>query len=111
MPDGKFRFAYEAGDFEQARAGLGKAKELVRAGGHFLVVCDEAVTCVSTKLYSEDDLMGLVEAFPRNAGCDLVLTGRGAFPRLIDAADLVSEIGLVKHYFYAGVEAREGIEY
>jgi cob(I)alamin adenosyltransferase len=40
-----------------------------------------------------------------------VLTGRGAFPELIQAADLVTEMTLVKHYFYEGVQARKGIEF
>ncbi|MCX7719239.1 MAG: cob(I)yrinic acid a,c-diamide adenosyltransferase [Candidatus Sumerlaeaceae bacterium] len=111
MPDGRFRFANIPEDLEQARAGLEKAKELVRSGKYFLVVCDEAITCVGTKLYGEDDLLSLVEVFKSSPTCDLVLTGRSAFPRLIEAADLVSEVNLVKHYFYSGVEARKGIEY
>lgn len=111
MPDGKFRFANIDEDFAQARAGLDKAKELVAAGEHFMVVCDEAITCVGTKLYSEDDLMDLVRVHAEHRRCELVLTGRGAFPRLIEAANLVSEVQLMKHYFYEGVEARKGIEY
>jgi cob(I)alamin adenosyltransferase len=111
MPDGKFRFSNVAEDYEQARAGLEKAKELVRSGQHFLIVCDEAITCVSTKLYCEDDLMSLVGTFREHRACDLVLTGRGAFPALIEAADLVTEMTLIKHYFYNGVESREGIEF
>ena len=111
MPDGKFRFHNEQGDIDQAAAGLAKARELVAAGHHFLVVCDEAITCVMTKLYGEDDLMDLVRVFRESGKCELVLTGRGAFPRLIEAADLVSEVTLVKHYFYEGVLARKGIEF
>lgn len=111
MADGKFRFENTQDDFDQACAGLAKAKDIIRTGEHFLVVCDEAVTCVSTKLYSEDDLMSLVHEFKEHGVCELVLTGRGAFPALIDAADLVTEMTLVKHYFYAGVKSREGIEY
>jgi len=112
MPDGKFRFANIEEDFAQARAGLEKARELVKSGKYFLVICDEAVSCVMTKLFSEDDLMSLVDEFKAtNPDCDLVLTGRGIFHRLVEAADLVSEITLVKHYFYQGVPARKGIEY
>jgi cob(I)alamin adenosyltransferase len=111
MPDGKFRFANIPEDFEQARRGLDCARELISAGRHQLVVLDEAVTCVQTKLITEDELMELVQDFRDHGKCDLVLSGRGAFPRLIEAADLVSDVTLVKHYFYAGVEARKGIEY
>ncbi|MBX7243947.1 MAG: cob(I)yrinic acid a,c-diamide adenosyltransferase [Candidatus Sumerlaeaceae bacterium] len=111
MPDGKFRFANVPEDFEQAKAGLEEAKRIIREGKHFLVVCDEAITCVQTKLYTEDDLMGLVRDFRANPTCDLVLSGRGALPGLIEAADLVSDVTLIKHYFYQGVEARKGIEF
>lgn len=111
LADGSFRFENIPGDLEQARLGLEKAKELCRAGEHFLIVCDEAITCVSTRLYAPEDLMELVHCFKQNASCDLVLTGRGAFPELIEAADLVTEMTLVKHYFYDKVPARRGIEY
>lgn len=111
MPDGRFRFQNTEGDLEQARLGLDKARELIRSGRHQMVVLDEAITCVGTKLYPEEDLLELVRVFRDEGKCELVLTGRGATPRLIEAADLVSEITLVKHYFYQGVEARKGIEY
>lgn len=112
MPDGKFRFANEQADFDQALAGLAKAKELVTGGNYDLVVCDEAITCVGTKLYTEQDLMSLVHAFKADPKSELVLTGRSAFPDLIEAADLVTEMTLVKHYWYTDkVEARKGIEF
>ena len=41
---------------------------------------------------------------------ELVLTGRGATERMIDAADLVTEMQEIKHYYAKGVDAREGIE-
>lgn len=111
LPDGKFRFDNETQDYEQARAALDRSRELVTAGEHFLVVCDEAVTCVATDLYSEKDLMELVNDFDRTRRCELVLTGRGGFRALIEAADLVTEFELVKHYFYSGRKARRGIDF
>jgi cob(I)alamin adenosyltransferase len=111
MPDGRFRFANEPADFEEARAGLAKTRELVRSGRYFLVVCDEAVTCVATKLLAPAQLIELAEKFHSHATCDLVLTGRGAPPELIERGDLVSQMQLVKHYFYQGVPARRGIEF
>ncbi|AXA37239.1 MAG: cob(I)alamin adenolsyltransferase/cobinamide ATP-dependent adenolsyltransferase [Candidatus Sumerlaea sp.] len=111
MPDGRFRFANEPGDFEEAQRALAKAREIIESERYFLVVCDEAITCVQTRLLTEDDVMELTEVFRAHPTCDLVLTGRGAFPRLIEAADLVSNVQLVKHYFYQGVPARRGIEF
>ncbi|MFN5453286.1 cob(I)yrinic acid a,c-diamide adenosyltransferase, partial [Bradyrhizobium sp.] len=47
----------------------------------------------------------------RRADLHVVVTGRNAKPELIEAADLVTEMNLVKHHFAAGVKAQEGIEY
>lgn len=112
MPDGKFRFANTDEDLVQAKAGLRKARELVQSGTHDLIICDEAVTCVGTKLYTQADLMQLVGDFQEHRNCELVLTGRGAFPELIEAADLVTEMKLIKHYYYEHkLEPRKGIEF
>ena len=43
-------------------------------------------------------------------GVELVLTGRGALPEVIEKADLVTEMREIKHYYQAGVRARKGIE-
>jgi cob(I)alamin adenosyltransferase len=47
----------------------------------------------------------------RRPDLHVVVTGRNAKPELIEAADLVTEMNLVKHHFSAGVKAQEGIEY
>ena len=47
----------------------------------------------------------------RRPGLHVVVTGRNAKPELIAAADLVTEMSLVKHHFGAGVKAQEGIEF
>jgi cob(I)alamin adenosyltransferase len=47
----------------------------------------------------------------RRAGLHVVVTGRNAKPALIEAADLVTEMGLVKHHFAAGVKAQAGVEF
>ena len=47
----------------------------------------------------------------RRADLHIVVTGRNARPEMIDAADLVTEMTLVKHHFAAGVKAQEGIEF
>jgi cob(I)alamin adenosyltransferase len=47
----------------------------------------------------------------RRAGLHVVVTGRNAKPELIAAADLVTEMTLVKHHFAAGVKAQPGIEF
>jgi cob(I)alamin adenosyltransferase len=47
----------------------------------------------------------------RRPDLHIVVTGRNAKPELIEAADLVTEMTLVKHHFTAGVKAQEGIEF
>jgi cob(I)alamin adenosyltransferase len=47
----------------------------------------------------------------RRSDLHVVVTGRNAKPALIEAADLVTEMGSVKHHFAAGVRAQEGIEF
>ena len=47
----------------------------------------------------------------RRPGLHVVVTGRNAKPELIEAADLVTEMTLVKHHFAAGVKAQEGVEF
>ena len=113
MPDGKFRFQNSDEDLAEASRGLAAVKELLEAGGADLVILDELITCVGTKLVGEADVMDVVESW-KGAGrkCELVLTGRGAWPALIDTADLVTEMNLVKHYWYEHkAEARPGIDY
>jgi cob(I)alamin adenosyltransferase len=47
----------------------------------------------------------------RRPDLHVVVTGRNAKPAMIDAADLVTDMTLVKHHFAAGVKAQEGIEF
>ena len=47
----------------------------------------------------------------RRGDLHVVVTGRNAKPALVEAADLVTEMGLVKHHFAAGVKAQQGIEF
>jgi cob(I)alamin adenosyltransferase len=93
----------------EARLGLEALHEALTGGRYQLVIGDEAITAVAAKLFSEADLLVLAEARPD--GVELVLTGRGAGEALKARADLVTEMGAVKHYFGKGVAARRGIEF
>jgi len=55
-----------------------------------------------------EDVLGIIKNAPKNI--ELVFTGRNAHPRIIELADLVSEIIDKKHYYKNGVKARKGIE-
>jgi cob(I)alamin adenosyltransferase len=95
-------------DKAEAAKGVAEAREALRGGNYDLVILDEANVACSLKLIGKDDLMSLVSE--RQEGTELVITGRNAPPELIEAADLVTEMREIKHYFAAGVKARKGIE-
>ena len=86
-----------------------QARALVQSGEYDLVVLDELVTATFFELLSLDAVLAFLAMRP--AAVELVMTGRGAPEELIAAADLVTEMRPVKHYYDAGVLARPGIEY
>ncbi|HBV97650.1 MAG: cobinamide adenolsyltransferase [Peptococcaceae bacterium BICA1-7] len=96
-------------DRELAQKGIARAREIVAGGEHDLVILDELNVALDYNLVTLDQVMDLISARPTQV--ELVLTGRGAHQKVIEAADLVTEVTLVKHPFYKGIEAREGIEY
>lgn len=80
-----------------------------RAGDFDLLVLDEAVGACTSGMIGEVRLLALLEARP--AELEVVLTGRGPSQALLERADYVTEMKMVKHPFQRGVSAREGIEY
>jgi len=95
-------------DIQAARNGLREASERMTSGDFDLVILDEANIATRYALFSVDELLATIDARPDNV--ELVITGRNADPRVIERADLVTEMREVKHYFTNGVAAREGIE-
>lgn len=95
-------------DIEAAAKGLQRIKAVMAAGKHQLVVLDEANVAVACGLFPMSALLEIIDLKPDNL--ELVVTGRGAAPEIIERADLVSEIKSLKHYFEKGVQARVGIE-
>ncbi len=96
-------------DRRAAAAGFTRACELVRGGAYDVVVLDELCTALFFELVPLAGVLALLADRP--AGTELVMTGRRAPDELVAAADLVTEMRPVKHYFDAGVGAREGIEF
>ncbi|NLD37737.1 MAG: cob(I)yrinic acid a,c-diamide adenosyltransferase [Desulfatiglans sp.] len=95
-------------DIKAARAGLKEVREIMLSGKYQVVILDEANIATYYKLISVDDLLELIADKPE--GMELIITGRNADPRIIEIADLVTEMKEVKHYYHSGVMAREGIE-
>jgi cob(I)alamin adenosyltransferase len=100
----------KARDIAAARAGWEKAKELIRDPSIRLVLLDE----INIALRSDYLDLGEVLEFLRAEKPPLthvVLTGRNAKDELIEAADLVTEMTLVKHPFRSGIKAQAGVEF
>lgn len=95
-------------DVERAGSALKRVYAVMNAESCDILIADEMVTACLFRLISEDDVIEVMRSKPD--GMELVLTGRGATERMIEAADLVTEMKEVKHYFAKGVDAREGIE-
>jgi cob(I)alamin adenosyltransferase len=95
-------------DARLAREGFEKAKEIVLSGEYDLVILDEINCAVDFGLIPVTEVADLIRFKP--AHIELVLTGRGAHPEIVELADLVTEMREVKHYFNSGRHARTGIE-
>lgn len=88
---------------------LDRATKIVCSGRYDLVVLDEVLIGLRDGFYPVGSILNLIHLRP--PAVELVLTGRGAPPEIIDAADLVTRMEAVKHPFFQGVKARRGIEY
>ena len=91
-----------------AQAGFAEIRQAMRSGDYALVIADEINVAVEYGLLSVQDILDLLEQRP--PWVELVLTGRYAAEAVIAAADLVTEMQPRKHYYHAGVAAREGVE-
>jgi cob(I)alamin adenosyltransferase len=95
-------------DLEAAACGVRDAMGAFAGGNYGLVVLDEVNVAYSLGMISLPELLEI--AASRNDKTELVMTGRGAPPELLEAADLVTEMREIKHYFKTGLKARKGIE-
>lgn len=95
-------------DRRTAQEAFVQAKELLTSGAFDLFICDEINGAVGFGLIDVEQALELISVKPEKT--ELVLTGRNADERVIEAADLVTEMREIKHYYKAGVPARTGIE-
>jgi cob(I)alamin adenosyltransferase len=98
-----------ARDVAAAERAWAKACELMADPAIGLVVLDELNIALRYDHLPIADVVAVLQA--RRPDLHVVVTGRNAKPELIEAADLVTEMNLVKHHYSAGVKAQEGIEY
>ena len=98
-----------ARDIAAARAAWEAAKAMIGDPSYGMVLLDELNIVLRYDYLPLDEVLAALRAKPRDL--HVVVTGRNAKPELIELADLVTEMTLVKHPFRAGVKAQKGIEF
>ncbi|MEM1163536.1 MAG: cob(I)yrinic acid a,c-diamide adenosyltransferase [Pseudomonadota bacterium] len=97
-------------DIEMAQAAWETAKQLIRDPANRMVLLDEINIALRYDYLDLDKVLAFLEA-EKPEMTHVVLTGRNAKEALIDAADLVTEMELVKHPFRSGIKAQIGVEF
>lgn len=96
-------------DLTLASKTLKFAKKIIFSKKYDLIILDEINVALALKLIKLKEIIELIEQKPRNL--ELILTGRHAPKKIIEIADLVTEMKLIKHPFNKKIPARKGIEY
>jgi len=100
----------KARDIEMAQAAWAKAKELIRDPANRMVLLDEINIALRYDYLNISEIVEFLTT-EKPATTHVVLTGRNAKDDLIEIADLVTEMELIKHPFRAGIKAQIGVEY
>lgn len=106
-------FLKSENDFKEAKEiiqkGWAKAKEVISSNSYDLVILDELTYCLTNDLIKLEEVVNFLK---KNKSAHIVITGRNAPKALIDIADLVSEVNLVKHpYIDRNLKAQKMIEF
>jgi len=96
-------------EIDQAKQALSAARKAMLSGNYDLVVLDEVNVASAWQLIETDEVIKLIRDKPANV--ELILTGRYADNKVIELADLVTEMVKIKHPYTSGTPARRGIEY
>lgn len=106
-------FTWESSDLTQdetiAKQAWEHSKAIIEGGIYDLLILDEITYPINWNWISGADVVETIKNRPRHV--NIVLTGRGASPELIDVADTVSRVENVKHAFQSGIMAKRGIDF
>lgn len=100
---------WNSADEEQAEQGLFFARQEIKSGQWNLIILDEILNLWSIWPASQPIIKDILQE--ASSDVDLILTGRSCSPELVDAADLVTHMEMVKHPFTLGITAKKGIDY
>lgn len=96
-------------DIETARKAWETCKEALFSGKYGMIILDEINNAIAYGLLPVDEVLDALAKRPQNL--HVVLTGRDAHPRLLEMADLATEVTEMRHPYRKGASARKGIEY
>lgn len=109
--DGTFRFKNTQDDINEARNALTAAEDTIINGNQNLLILDELLAAVAYNLIKKEDVENLINIYKKNRNFEMVFTGHKLWDKIVNEADLITEMKKIKHYFDTGIPAREGIEY
>ncbi len=89
--------------------GLNRAREIITSGKYQVVILDEIISALESKLIEERDIIDLIDI--KAPLQHLVLTGHNKYPKIMDKCDLITEMSMIKHPYYKGILAQRGIDY
>lgn len=95
-------------DIDAARIGFNEVSDIILSDKYDIIVLDEANIAIYYNLFTDIELIDIIKQKSETA--EIIITGRYATEKLIEFADLVTEMKEVKHYYNRGVQARKGIE-
>ncbi|MDO9578730.1 MAG: cob(I)yrinic acid a,c-diamide adenosyltransferase [Candidatus Cloacimonadales bacterium] len=95
-------------DFEETEKGYRKCLEAISSHKYDIIVIDEINVAVKWKLLSLEKQLELMEM---ETDAEIIMTGRYAHEKVLEKADLVTEMKEIKHYYQTGIQARKGIEF
>jgi cob(I)alamin adenosyltransferase len=96
-------------DHLEATKALIKAKECILNKEYDLVILDELTVALNLNLIELNEVIRILNSKPKNV--ELIITGRNAHPKIIELANLVTEMKNIKHPFEHGIQSRKGIEF
>ncbi len=106
-------FTWQSDNLDQdraaARSAWEKAKEAIFSGRYQMVVLDEFTYLLFYDMIDREEALRVLSNKPR--GLHIVITGRDADPKLLELADLVTEMKAIKHPYQQGIKAQKGIEF
>jgi len=94
---------------EAARHGFEEVTKVISSSLYDLVILDEINIAIHYRLIDVQDVLSILDAKPSHV--EIILTGRYADERIIERADLITEMKEIRHYMHKGVKARTGIEF